>query len=377
MALYLRKATPADVDILYEWVNDTDVRESAFNSGHIAYEDHLLWFNKMIKDSGEAQYIFMSDDKPIGQIRLSINDTEAEIDYSISKFVRGYGYGKEIIRLLMQKTIEDFPTVKKLIGKVKPSNVASYYCFEKNGFKEKYQQLEFDLTTDKQASEQIVSGGGLNILFLTNNRNALGLFEWISERCNAEIYSDRLTADYLSAIKPELVVSYNYIYIVSQKCIDIVSGNIINMHISLLPWNRGFSPNIWSFIDGTPKGVTIHMLSAGLDEGDILFQKEVPFNPVEETFETTHIKLNNEIVALFKEHWKEIMSRDYDTLRRKQDGKGSYHTIADLKKLKNKIPFEWSENVDAFLKRYSLLQGRDSNEVCCGHDKVMEYYKLL
>ena len=29
--------------------------------------------------------------------------------------------------------------------------------------------------------------------------------------------------------------------------------SFINMHISYLPWNRGFSPNIWSFIDNTPK----------------------------------------------------------------------------------------------------------------------------
>ena len=119
----------------------------------------------------------------------------------------------------------------------------------------------------------------------------------------------------------------------SQECIDAVHENIINMHISLLPWNRGFSPNIWSFIDDTPKGVTIHMLSADLDEGDILFQEEAFFDSEVETFQSTHTKLNEMIVRLFRKNWDMIISGEYKQYRKKQVGTGSYHTIADLKKL--------------------------------------------
>ena len=195
-------------------------------------------------------------------------------------------------------------------------------------------------------------GGGVKILYLTNNRNSLDLFDWISERCDAEIYSDRLTSDYLQSIKPDLVISYNYIYLISQECIDMAGENIINMHISFLPWNRGFSPNIWSFIDDTPKGVTIHMLSAGLDEGDILFQEEVFFDAGNETFQTTHTKLNHMIVDLFKMNWPYIISGEYKEIRRKQPSGGSCHTIADLKQLKGEYPFEWSDKVSDFLERY-------------------------
>ena len=96
---------------------------------------------------------------------------------------------------------------------------------------------------------------GVKVLFLTNNRNTIPLYEWIVEQCRAEIYSERLTTGYLEMLNPELVISYNYNYLISQECLDEVHGNIINMHISLLPWNRGFSPNIWSFIDNTQKGL--------------------------------------------------------------------------------------------------------------------------
>ena len=34
-------------------------------------------------------------------------------------------------------------------------------------------------------------------------------------------------------------------------------GKIINLHISFLPFNRGYYPNLWSHQEGTPSGVTI------------------------------------------------------------------------------------------------------------------------
>ena len=199
-------------------------------------------------------------------------------------------------------------------------------------------------------------GGGVRILFLTNNKNAFELFEWISDRCIAEIASNRMTTDYLSAINPDLVISYNYIYMISADCIKAINEKIINMHISLLPWNRGFSPNIWSFIDDTPKGVTIHMLSEGLDEGDILFQEEVFFNPKKETFQTTYTKLNEKLVLLFKRNWNIISNGQYKEMAQKQKGDGTYHTIADLKNLMKEIHFEWSDNIFEFLERYRLYR---------------------
>lgn len=352
-SLQLRKATETDIEILFCWTNDKTVRENLFDSHTISFDEYTAWFNQMMSDPKKVQYILLMNGEPIGQIRLSISKDEAEISYSISKLVRGCGYGREIIRLAIKQVKTDYPHIVKLIGKVKPSNVASYYCFSKNGFEETYQQLEYDLSKNGSVeTENVCSGREVKILFLTNNRNTIPLYEWIAERCHAEMYSERLTADYLKKLNPELVISYNYIYLISQECIDTVHENIINMHISLLPWNRGASPNIWSFIDDTPKGVTIHMLSAGLDAGDILFQEETCFDPHIETFQTTHMKLNDMIMNLFKRNWHIINSGQYKELRTKQIGSGSYHTVADLRRLRESISFEWSDNINDFLLRY-------------------------
>lgn len=362
--LRLRKVTEADIETLFCWVNDETVRENSFDSHSISFDEHTAWFNQMMSDPNEVQYILVMNEEPIGQIRLSFSEDEAEVTYSISKLVRGCGYGKEIIRLVIQQVKTDYPHILKLIAKVRPSNVALYYCFYKNGFEETYRQLEYDLRNNVNIESSkplgIPPGGRVKVLFLTNNRNTIPLYEWIAERCYAEIYSERLTVAYLEQLNPELVISYNFSYVISQECIDAVHENIINMHISLLPWNRGVSPNIWSFIDNTPKGVTIHMLSAGLDAGDILFQEDAYFDPKSETFQTTHTKLNDMITKLFKHNWQVFYSGQYKELRRRQEGNGSHHTIADLRSLKENITFEWSDNINDFLLRYKKTIGRKS-----------------
>ncbi len=140
---YLRKVTPTDIDILFEWVNEKEVRQNAFDTHVITYEEHMAWFNRMINDTNQMQYILMLSDKPVGQVRLTIKGTEAEIDYSISKSVRGCGYGGQVICLIKEKLKEDYPFIQKLIGRVKSENIASYRCFIKNEFEETYKQLEY------------------------------------------------------------------------------------------------------------------------------------------------------------------------------------------------------------------------------------------
>lgn len=145
--VYLREATLSDVDLLFEWVNGEDVRKNAFDTHTITFEEHSSWFSRLLNDRNQAQYILMRGSKPIGQIRLDIDRSDAEIDYSIANDERGYGYGKLIIGLVIKRVRDDFPEIDRLIGRVKPSNAASFCCFEKNGFKEKFQQLELKLDT--------------------------------------------------------------------------------------------------------------------------------------------------------------------------------------------------------------------------------------
>jgi len=105
------------------------------------------------------------------------------------------------------------------------------------------------------------------------------------------------------------IISYGYRHIIKQDVIDAINGNIINLHISYLPWNRGADPNFWSFKENTPKGVTIHKVDAGIDTGPILVQKIVEFKDDEDTLRKTYDRLQREIVLLFFESWEKIANR--------------------------------------------------------------------
>ena len=126
------------------------------------------------------------------------------------------------------------------------------------------------------------------------------------------------------------------------------------MHISYLPWNRGSSPNLWSFLDDTPKGVTIHHVSAGLDKGEIVCQRRLEFDAEKETFESTYEKLNEAITELFQENWERFLSGEF-TLKEQPAG-GSYHNLKDLRALQEKLPFEWTDRIADVLEKYRQMK---------------------
>ena len=152
--------------------------------------------------------------------------------------------------------------------------------------------------------------------------------------------------------KCSLLISYNYSKIFSEDFLEALAlkqNEIINLHISYLPFNRGAHPNLWSFLEDTPKGVSIHRISAGLDRGNILFQKEIFFEEERETFENSYIRLHIEIQRLFFENFNRILTGKFSEEVQKEFG--TYHRKKDLEKIKQLIPnFSWRMNIAAVKK---------------------------
>ena len=188
------------------------------------------------------------------------------------------------------------------------------------------------------------------VIFLTNNDNTLDLYEWLKEKTRAKVIREKLTLNMVKEWTPHLIVSYNYSYIISPDIIEYMEGKIFNLHISYLPWNRGASPNFWSFIDGTPKGVTIHQVNDGLDTGKILVQQQFYFDESKESFASTYAYLHKQIQVLFKTNWEIIKNGTYVLAEQKKDG--SYHNLKQLELLKKECPFEWSDNIGEYLEKY-------------------------
>ncbi|MCR5793648.1 MAG: formyl transferase [Lachnospiraceae bacterium] len=186
------------------------------------------------------------------------------------------------------------------------------------------------------------------VLLLSNNDNVQYLYERIVAvgDYNVEIRQDPLNVRVLEEKKPQLVISYNYRHIVKEDVIAYMRNRIINLHTSLLPWNKGSAPNIWSFIEDTPKGVTVHRLEKGLDTGKIIFQKEITFDEKTETLASSYDRLNREIVDLLMEHFEDVFNGTY-TLK-EQIGPGSYHKMTDLEQLLNGEKIDYNMTIREF-----------------------------
>lgn len=182
------------------------------------------------------------------------------------------------------------------------------------------------------------------IMLLSNKPNSAPLLTWLREQgFDTRLLEEPLTAGHLEKADPCLVVSYNYRHIVPEEIIRLLPGRMINLHISLLPWNRGSDPNVWSIIDRTPRGVTVHQLAKGLDTGDVLFQQETPPAGDDDTLASTYEELNHAVTGLFREGLGDLLSGSCHP--RPQEGPGSRHRRADLLSLLGgKLP-DWSMTV--------------------------------
>lgn len=187
--------------------------------------------------------------------------------------------------------------------------------------------------------EQVQKGA---ILFLTNNENTDAFYERLCETEEYVIrFTNKLTLDIVKALEPKMVISFNYRHLVKADVIDYLNDKIINLHTSFLPYNKGAAPNFFSFYENTPKGVTIHQMTSGLDAGDILLQKEVYFDETKETFATTYQTLMREMEELFFANKDALLKGRITPL--KQQGDGTYHKASMLEEIRRKTPFMYDE----------------------------------
>lgn len=140
--------------------------------------------------------------------------------------------------------------------------------------------------------------------------------------------------------KFDILVSHGYRHILKTDVLNAVPA--VNLHIALLPWNRGADPNLWSWADGTPKGVTIHWIDAGIDTGPIIAQREVSL-PHDGTLASTYELLQSAMTALFIQWWPQIKSGKAP--RRAQKGNGSFHRVSDRALIDHLLTFGWDTPV--------------------------------
>ncbi|SMF67541.1 Methionyl-tRNA formyltransferase [Paenibacillus uliginis N3/975] len=112
------------------------------------------------------------------------------------------------------------------------------------------------------AAEREVFG---DLKFTSDNVTQLSLKSGDINMIDLETLSPALNSDYY--------IVFGASYIKGGLCDFLVKQGAINIHMGVSPYYRGNSCNFWALYDGNPElvGATIHLLSKGLDSGDILY----------------------------------------------------------------------------------------------------------
>jgi len=135
----------------------------------------------------------------------------------------------------------------------------------------------------------------------------------------------------ITRLKPDIGLSVFFSYLLPPPLLEKFPGGIMNLHPACLPYNRGEFPNVWSIVDGTPSGVTLHYVDEGIDTGDIVARKEVPVDPAD-TGETLYRRLELASVQLFRESWPSIRAGNHTRIPQVPT-EGTYHRRRDVESI--------------------------------------------
>ena len=133
--LRLRTVAASDSELLLRWRNDPETRRFSFTTHEITQAEHEMWLDARLRDPNTLFWIAMHDRDPVGQVRLTRSEREAEIHIAVAPTSRGRGYGRAILEGAAAACRERWPTVKTILARIDSDNDASIRAFEAAGFR--------------------------------------------------------------------------------------------------------------------------------------------------------------------------------------------------------------------------------------------------
>lgn len=171
----------------------------------------------------------------------------------------------------------------------------------------------------------------------------------IQPKWGADQYGEFKSA--ISKLQPDLIWVNSYSMILREDVLRLARLGGINIHGALLPRYRGCNPTQWAIINGeTETGVTLHEMSAGIDEGAIIDQRRVPLF-FEDTWQTARDRVAKATDDLIAANLPNLISGLWQA-RAQEESKSQYCR----RRTPNDGLFDWSHSViDIYNKIRALL----------------------
>lgn len=158
--IFLREVSASDIELIFAWANDKEVRANSFSSSDITWSEHEAWFSSALNEMRAKKlyyYILVYNGANAGQVRIKLdNENNAKISFNIDKAYRGLGLGKAILSLAESIVAKERRGLT-LTAEVKKSNIASQMIFKSLGFNESFEDGIFRYKKLAQSSPALKS----------------------------------------------------------------------------------------------------------------------------------------------------------------------------------------------------------------------------
>lgn len=163
-------------------------------------------------------------------------------------------------------------------------------------------------------------------IVITNNRDS-AIFHWCldhdipvrhisSKSHRGEENADEAIATVLREAGTTLVVCSGYMKKVGPQVLAAFPGHVLNIHPALLPAHGGrgmYGDHVHAAVlaaGETRSGATVHVVTAGIDEGPLVLQRSVPVLPGD-TLETLRARVQAVEPALYIDAVKLFMQQHH------------------------------------------------------------------
>jgi spore coat polysaccharide biosynthesis predicted glycosyltransferase SpsG/RimJ/RimL family protein N-acetyltransferase len=134
--LRLRRATPADADLLLEWRNDEHTRRWSRSTQRVPRDAHLRWLDASLTRPDRLLLVAEEHGAPVATVRFDRTGARGrwEISITVSPQGRGGGVGGRVLRRAVEAVGDHVDGVQEVLAFVRPDNLASTRLFARAGF---------------------------------------------------------------------------------------------------------------------------------------------------------------------------------------------------------------------------------------------------
>jgi methionyl-tRNA formyltransferase len=131
--------------------------------------------------------------------------------------------------------------------------------------------------------------------------------------------NDEQTIQIINDLNIDYIFGIHFPYIIKKSLLELPKVGVLNLHPAYLPYNKGWHTPTWAILDGTPYGATLHFMTEGLDEGDIIHQKQIEISP-SDTANSIYQKTLLLEVNVFKEAFPKILTLNPERISQHKNG---------------------------------------------------------